>query len=113
MAFSPDGKFLAVGCGGKAVELWDVKAGYQPGTINAHGHWAKSLAFSPAGNTLASADADCRLRLWEIDPWELRWTRSEHLNLVRSVAFTPDGTRVIAGSVENITLWDSATGSLH
>ena len=113
MAFSPAGNLLAVACGGKAVELWDVKAGYEPCGINVYGRWAKSLAFSPTGHLLASADTDCRLRLWEVEPWKLRWTGSEYLNLVRSVAFTADGRRVIAGSVENITLRDVTTGRLH
>ncbi len=52
LAFSPDGKTLAVGGNRKVVTLYDVKTGRVGGTIGDLPDWPSALAFSPDGDRL-------------------------------------------------------------
>ena len=52
LAFSPDGKTLAVGGNRKIVTLYDVKTGRVGGTIGDLPDWPSALAFSPDGDRL-------------------------------------------------------------
>src|SRR5262249_42012947 len=59
VAFSPDGKTLALG-GGLAgqpgeIQLWDVATGKEQATLKGHTDGVNCVAFSPDGKTLASA----------------------------------------------------------
>src|SRR5206468_1515576 len=49
MAFSPDGKTLAAGCGGGALALWDVGSGRRLHASPGHEFSVLSLAIAPDG----------------------------------------------------------------
>lgn len=65
-AFSPDGKFLAIGGYDNAVRLWDVKKREVARTLTYHQKDVVNLRFSPDGLVLATASNDETVRLWEV-----------------------------------------------
>ncbi|WP_157419803.1 WD40 repeat domain-containing serine/threonine protein kinase [Actinomadura kijaniata] len=111
MAFSPDGRTLAV-CGGedKAVRLWDVARRAPAGRpLTGHTDAVFSVAFSPDGKALASGGADGTVRLWNAAQ---RTATGQPLatGRVRSVAFSPDGRTLATGGEDRTArLWDAAS----
>jgi WD40 repeat protein len=71
LAFSPDGKRLAVGSAGAdagEIALWDVARGREVLTLRGHASAVTSLTFDPAGNRLASGDEDGVVKIWDATP---------------------------------------------
>jgi WD40 repeat protein len=72
MAFSPDGKTLAVGYReytkrrGEAICLLDLATGKEITILRGHTGAIFCVAFSPDGKTLASASADRTVKLWNL-----------------------------------------------
>jgi len=75
MAFSPDGRRLAVATAyASEVELRDVATGARVGLLDAHTDNARAVAFSPDGTTVVTGAADGTLRLWDPGNASLRAT---------------------------------------
>jgi RNA polymerase sigma factor (sigma-70 family) len=64
LAFSPDGKILAV-TDERKVALFDVKAAKRVQTLQAGEGLVGPLCFSPDGSTLAAASSDRTIYLWD------------------------------------------------
>ncbi|SRR5579883_939430 len=112
LAYSPDGKSIAVVGGGRDITLWDAETGKEICQFPNRIDQPTRVAFSPDGKILATADRLSKLcRLWDVAAGkELRQLRG-HQNDVRGIAFSPDGKRIATASAdETIRLWDLAGG---
>jgi len=111
VAFSPDGKLLAVGDGNSEICLWRVVDDQQLLTCQGHSNWVKSVAFSPDGQTITSGSDDQTVKLWDVSTGQCLNTFQGHSNGVESVAFSPDGQIIASGSYDQtVKLWDVSTG---
>jgi WD40 repeat protein len=125
VAFSPDGKTLAVASAnyltaspsrGRVVLLSVSHGKILRQLTEGDYHPTEAVAYSPDGKRLATAGGhDCTLRLW--DPatgHEIRPVVG-HQGLVLTAVFTADARRVITSGGDDTTrVWDTATGrELH
>jgi WD40 repeat protein len=101
LAFSADGRRLAVGLNTGEVRCWDVSGAPGSGpALRRHTDQVRSLAFAPDGRLLASGGWDGRVVLWSARDgarcreWELP---GQHIS---AVAFAPD-SRHLAFSAGN------------
>ena len=112
VAFSPDGKYLALGSAGGVIELLDVKTGEKIWRTRAHIAMVSSVAFSPDGKYLASGSfSESTIKLLDAKTGEEIRVLSDHRSHVNSVAFSRDGKYLASGSEDKtIKLWNMATG---
>ena len=96
VAFSPDGRILAVGCADGSIELWplDSQGPMKPFVVKKHQGLVWMLAFSPDGRTMASGSADNNVILWDVLTGEDLMTL-KHNGTVEALRFSPDG-RILA-----------------
>jgi WD40 repeat protein len=126
MAFSPDGKVVAVDTGKGRVWLWNPATGQPIRTLPAvNVHLGTSVAFSPDGKILASGGddgTDGEVQIWNAATGQpIRTLFAGHVNVdsalivnsVTSVAFSPDGETLAVGTTDGqIKLWNTATWAL-
>jgi WD40 repeat protein len=132
VAFSPNGKILALGGSGGTVGLWDIAAQRQIGRLGADssslgldagqltrsgapspmetpGPAVTSLTFSPDGLTIASGHGAGAVILWDVTTRQrLGPALDGHLTPVMSLAYSPDGrTLASASSARPAILWNA------
>jgi len=114
LAFSADGRLLAVARSDGRIGLWEPTRGRlhleipgRPGGVNA-------LDFSSDGRRLAAADSDGTTRIWNVEAGRLIRKLLGHEAAVRSVAYAPTRSFVAtAGDDGYLLVFDTALGKLH
>jgi WD40 repeat protein len=117
VAFSPDGRRLAAGCGDSVVRVWQLDAGGAApltraswtlgvpgsgidrppvGEHQGHRNAVYCVAFSPDSKYLASGSVDRTIRVWDLATMK-EFRVLSHQQTVNSVAFRPDGQYLAAG----------------
>lgn len=118
LAFTSDGKTLAVGSQGTVtssedtLKLWDVASRKELASLKGHRGGALSLQFTADGKTLVSSGTfDSAITVWNMATGKERLSWKTNTRSVESVALAADETIVISGSRDaTIRLWDLATG---
>ncbi|HEY2911285.1 MAG TPA: WD40 repeat domain-containing protein, partial [Gemmataceae bacterium] len=126
LAFSPDGRRLAVGHGTVSagnptktspVVIYDVATGAVIQTIPGFLDGAWSVAWSPDGRRLATGSGLYQhrpklgeIKIWDTQTWELVYDLKGHRDCVWSVAFSPDGRRLASAAGSTPTTVSSDSG---
>jgi len=111
MAFSPDGKRLAVSplyTGiSTDIKVFSAASGAEELVLAGHGSWIPELTFTPDGERIISAGADQTIRIWSVKETRELTRLHGHLSEVYSVAVSPDGKRIVSGCKDGTLFgWD-------
>ena len=111
LAYSPDGKRLAVGSADYRITLLDLINRKVLHSFVGHDGEVTALAFSPDGTRLASASHDRTVKVWDSSSGKKLLTLAGHSGPVEAVAYSADG-KSIASAIDktHIRLWDASTG---
>lgn len=120
LAFSADGKSLAVASGKPGVRgeirIYPVPAAGLPAEKPAHlltGHKdvLYTIAWSPDHKTLASAGYDRIIRLWDTAQGKEIRSLKDHSDTVSGLAFNHDGTLLASASADRaVKVWEVQSG---
>lgn len=110
LAFSPDGKTLAVGDGHGVVRFWDTANGQLRATVPAHEGWAFSVGWFADGKRFVSGGKDRLIHVRDAaDLTKIIRTLRGHDGDVHAVAVTADGSALVsAGDDKIIRVWDTS-----
>ena len=107
IAFSKDGKYVAVGGYNDSLYVLDVlqkKVVYQ---ISNNGSYVNSVAFDPSINRLAAGYNNGEVKIYDVDQKKLIASFEGHRNLVNKLSFRSDGKVLASASWDaNLFLWD-------
>jgi WD40 repeat protein len=115
VAFSPDGRWLALVGDSGAVCVWDPATGQMQGKVAAANRDpVRAVVFSPDGQLLAGNSPQDTVRLWRTGTWKDLGVTMTHEGTVEAVAFSPDGKLLASGALDRTArLWDVPTGQPH
>ncbi|MBM4091813.1 MAG: TIGR03067 domain-containing protein, partial [Planctomycetes bacterium] len=124
LAFSPDGRFLAIGIGDPyrcGVHIVEAASGRRLRTFE-RDQPTYAVAFSPDGNTLAWTGTGKAITLWDLTKGDqaspfssagVSKTLQPPSSKVFDLAFSPDGKTLAAGGEKGrLTLWNVDDGTL-
>jgi WD40 repeat protein len=118
LAFSPDGRTLAMGAEDGTIRLLDLGSAQVRMTLRGHQTEVRALAFSPDGKLLVSGSQEGRAVIWDpVGGVQRRVLVERGPTAILGVAFSPDGRSVglaePANGPRDVLLYDPETGAVR
>jgi WD40 repeat protein len=120
LAFSHDGKILAISTYGDSIKLWDPRTTTLTATLSVKKGFVSAVAFSPDDQTLATASLqELIIRLWDTRTGALKATLAHEKECqycaerMDTVAFSPDGRTLATGNFRKAVLWNADTHTVR
>jgi WD40 repeat protein/serine/threonine protein kinase len=111
VAFSPEGKRIAIACKEGFVQLFDAATGQPVGEALLHKSRVEVVRFDPRGELLLTGTQDGMAVLWHAATGQVDKSPFHHQGKVATVAFSPNGRLALTGSVDkSARLWDTVAG---
>lgn len=117
LAWSPDGRQLAIGSG-KLLEVWDVSKGTSLFSIRAHSERLSGVGFADDGSTVITSGYDGMIKFWDATTGKHRreisaHDRDESRPSPVIMALSEGGDLFVsAGADGRVKLWNPASGGL-
>jgi WD40 repeat protein len=116
LAFSRDGRVLAVAGGGSQVRLWDVETRSELDPLPIGGEQTRSVTFAPEGAVLAvgrlcDSHGNASIALWDYGHRRPLAVLGGHRGPVSALAYSRDGTLLASGDTAGLVkVWDVSCG---
>jgi predicted NACHT family NTPase len=111
VAFTPDGKFFAIGEGSGSIRLFKVVSGKQILNLQGHSDLVRSIVISSDGKTIISGSHDRTIKIWDLPTGKCLNTLQGHSNRVYSVAISSNNLILASGSSDGtVKIWNLHTG---
>ena len=104
LAFSGDGKMLAVGGSGNKVFVYETQAWRVTGELPVNAYRTSGLAFSADGKTLLTASLSGEVKFWQVGLWQELGTLRMNEKVWKR-AFLDDNTLVTASMEGFVRVW--------
>jgi eukaryotic-like serine/threonine-protein kinase len=120
LSYRPDGRRLAVLCGGGELLVFDHYNGREAFRWRAHDaeqvmHWINNgkIRFSPDGRGVLTWGMGNDVRVWDADTGHLRYPPLRHRDKCHDLQFSPDGRSMVLASYDgSVRVRDLATGTV-
>ena len=110
VAFSHDGKLVALGSADRSLHVYEVKTGRRTVAVKQNSDWVTGVAFDRTGALIAGSSRDHTIKAFDTKTGQLRTTYLGHVgHRVNDVAFDPDSNNALsAGEGDRVHVWDPA-----
>ncbi|HEY9302040.1 MAG TPA: hypothetical protein VIQ31_37870, partial [Phormidium sp.] len=111
MAWSPDGKMIAIVSFDDTIDICDTVQGKRIWKLKErHSGDINSIAWSPDGKMLASSSNDTTIGIWNIKTGKFSRRLKGHCNAVWNLSWSPDGENLASRSRDStLRLWNTKT----
>jgi hypothetical protein len=118
LAYSPDGKLLAMAGGdpGKLgeVKLFDPASGKVVKLLGTGADLALAVAFNPSGDKLAAGGSDNAICIYDVASGRQELLIEQHADWILGLTYSPDGKLLASASRDkSARIFDATTGALE
>jgi len=108
LAFSPDGKQLALSRFAPETKLFEASSGNEIGELKGHTNHARCVVYAPGGEQIITGSYDKTIILWDAKTGEAAAKLEGLPELVYAVAVSPDGKLLASANsrASSAQVWD-------